>query len=168
MNKIVTDQKELRVVSRETSWDEVHDLHLKDKIIEALPTAWTNGCGLASVQIGFPLRYAYLRIKDTEIELINPVVPLMTGWVVYSNEGCLSIPNTWSTVERYNNITIDTEGEGDTIIRAVGFLAQVFQHEIDHMNGILNIDRKPKVVKVGRNDLCPCGSGMKYKKCCSQ
>jgi len=43
------------------------------------------------------------------------------------------------------------------------------QHEVDHMNGVLCIDRRvKKVVKIGRNEPCPCGSGKKYKKCCGR
>jgi uncharacterized protein YecA (UPF0149 family) len=67
------------------------------------------------------------------------------------------------SIKRYNQIEFKNDGQ---LFSAEGKEAQIIQHEIDHMDGILIIDKEYKSNNVGRNDPCPCGSGKKYKKCC--
>ena len=139
-DKIITDVKKLRINSKETTSKEVQDLNLISRLIKANKTAWTNGAGLAAIQIGVPLRFAWYVYEGKEGTLLNPVIVERFGSEV-GKEGCLSIPNKWFDVERAYAITYLTNGKKK---RASGFLARLVQHEIDHMDGILVIDKARK------------------------
>ena len=85
----------------------------------------------------------------------------------------MSIPGKIVNTERYHTITIEDEilGRIQFTMAKDGLLPVIFQHEIDHMDGKTIFDRKRQPIrrnnqKIGRNQLCPCGSGKKYKKCC--
>ncbi len=168
---IVTNLKALKKISGElTTWHEVRELDLIERLKAANRTAWTKGIGLAAVQIGVYLRMSWFIDLEAKKEyvLINPKITKATGPVVVPKEGCLSIPDVWTTTIRFNDITVMTQGEKEPVtLEFSGFPAIVVQHEIDHMNGIVNLQRRyipPQ--KAGRNDPCPCKSGKKYKKCC--
>ncbi len=167
---IVTDLKYLRQVSHETSKKEVSKRELVVAIKLALKTAWINGYGLAAVQLGIPIRAAWywyptkVHHPPKEILLINPVILEKSNPIIIPGEGCLSLPNQTFSVRRYTNIILDNDG---VEIEVNGKEAQIIQHEIDHMDGIIIIDSKYKS-KPGRNELCPCGSKKKSKKCCYQ
>lgn len=142
-DKILTlpkDIKKLRVVSKETTLEEIESLDLKNRLIEANKSAWTPGCGLASIQIGVPVRYAWFIYNNTEYELINPKISMGIGKIKYT-EGCLSIPKKTTQVERYYEIEYYSNGKKK---RAKSVKAQIIQHEIEHMDGILNIDKEIK------------------------
>jgi peptide deformylase len=165
--KIIADQKALRILSTPTSREEVDKLGLKVTLETTL--AHYRGYGVAAIQIGVPLRYAYLRIGERELELINPILLEKSGWMVCAQEGCLSLPGNRVNVQRWQKVKIDIHGDGKEIHEFEGVEAQILQHEIDHMDGILNIDKEYKHEKLpGRNEPCPCGSGKKYKKCCGK
>jgi len=134
---IVTDQKKLRQVSVATTSQEVKELRLVSKLREANKTAWTEGCGLASIQIGVPLRFAWYKINGREGVLLNPMI-LRTWGSSNLREGCLSIPQSYVKVDRPHTIEYLTNGKKN---KANGFLARLICHEIDHMDGILNIDK---------------------------
>jgi len=140
-DKILTikdELKKLREVSKKTTLEEIERLDLKNRLREANDTAWTKGCGLASIQIGIPLRYAWFTYDGKEYELINPEIIMGLGKIKYE-EGCLSIPDKYTGVERYYEIEYFSNGKKK---RAKGHKAHIIQHEIDHMNGILNIDKE--------------------------
>lgn len=171
MDYIITDEKILHQISKPTTWEEIKKLKLKERLQEAIKGAWIEGVGLAAIQIGIPLQYAWYKFKDPvhngvyiEGELLNPVIKSKTDLTI-CREGCLSIPNHWAKTERYQRIELNNDG-GPVFVTSV-FEAWVIQHEIDHMNGILVTDiEKDKYHTLGRNDPCGCGSGKKYKKCC--
>jgi len=137
---IETNQKKLRKVSRETSTQEVADLLLIDRLRAQNKAAWTDGCGLAAIQIGVPLRFAWYKCNGKEGVLLNPKI-LKTWGSSIESEGCLSIPNKYVMVDRA--VTIEYLNNGKKK-KANGFLARLIQHEIDHMCGILNIDKAVK------------------------
>lgn len=137
MDKIVTDDKTLRQISLHTTQEEVDDLKLVERLKAANGTAWTNGCGLSAIQIGIPVRFAWFIWKGKEHTLLNPEITMQRGSFVNVKEGCLSIPNSWANVKRYTMIEYTTNGKKK---RAQGMKAVIIQHEIDHMNGILNTD----------------------------
>jgi len=168
IDPIVTDLEELQTVCKKTSWDKVRELNLVERIKASLLTSWTPGVGLAAIQIGVPVRMAWFKDGEKEYTLINPIITKATKAVVNPKEGCLSIPDVWTATKRYMDVTIRHQGEEEMeTLELSGFPAIVAQHEIDHMDGILNIQRRYSPPKVaGRNDPCPCGSGKKYKKCC--
>ena len=164
VDQIVSDVQTLRTVSRETTWDEIRALDLRNRIRAALPHAWCKGYGLAAIQIGEPVRYAWAQVGRNEIELLNPRVIRLEGPSIMEGEGCLSFPNRRGNTIRFSELDFETDG---VVYSASGIEAVVIQHEIDHMNGVLYTDRLQNPwPKTGRNERCPCGSGRKYKTCC--
>ena len=168
---ICTDLSILKKPSRLTSFKEILKLNMFDRLQSAMAKAWTPGVGLAAIQLAIPIRFAFYRDVEKPLSpprfLINPVILNASHCVPRREEGCLSLPeqrfNTW----RYDHIVYQkmVNGRMDTF-EARGFEAHVIQHECDHMDGILCCDRTKKPLLPGRNDMCPCNSGKKYKKCC--
>ena len=102
------------------------------------------GIGLAAPQVGVPLRLMVVADDETRAAraLVNPTIIEVSGQVT-AEEGCLSIPGIFAQVTRAASVTVtarDLNGQPVTI-RAEGLLARVLQHEIDHLDGILFIDR---------------------------
>ena len=104
-DKIVTKHSILKQISKETTLEEVKELKLSAKLKKACKGAWTNGCGLAAIQIGIPLRYAWYKYNKKDYFLINPKILELKDPIPPSDEGCLSIPHKWTKVPRYNQIT---------------------------------------------------------------
>ena len=109
-----------------------------------------SGVGLAGVQIGKMDRILIVNIpredniqyKEDLIEVINPKILESSGEILFK-EGCLSIPNFYEYVKRYSYIKLqyqDRDGKSKEI-EANDYLAVALQHEIDHLNGILFIDK---------------------------
>ena len=106
------------------------------------------GVALAAIQIDIPLRVVIVRSdfdnkKDTTFQaFINPVITKYEGEIMTDFEGCLSIKDVYGKVPRYSKVRIKALGVNGKEIRltAEGFLARVFQHEIDHTNGVVFID----------------------------
>jgi len=140
--------KKLRQISKEVkSFDE--RLH---KLLDAMNPIMinTNGIGLAAIQVAFPMRVLILNIPDEEgnqpsenlLEIINPVVTHKAGETVYQ-EGCLSVPKFYEDIKRFESITInyqDRDGNTKTL-EADGLMSIAIQHEMDHLEGILFIDK---------------------------
>jgi len=112
-----------------------------------------DGVGLAAVQIGKPLRVAVVDIPNTEKEsviLINPEIIWKSDEMQSDSEGCLSIPDIHANVIRPLTITVKavTEKGAPLIFEKIsGFFARVIQHEIDHMNGVLFVDKIDPIKK---------------------
>ena len=107
-----------------------------------------EGVGLAAPQIGILRRYCVVDVGDGIIELINPVIESMSGEQT-GEEGCLSIPNRYESVTRPMTVTVhaqDRKGNSFTIT-AEGFKARALCHEIDHLDGILYIDKSDKKIR---------------------
>ena len=169
MKQIITDIEYLRQKSSDIKTEEVQRI-VKD-IKSSISGAWTDGVGLAGIQIGEPLRVAWYKMPNTgpswnteEVVLINPEILELKDKFMFSGEGCLSMPNQRFLTERYRYIKLKNNGR--TYV-AYDMEAVVIQHEIDHMEGILCLDRAYKKAP-GRNEPCPCNSGKKYKKCCGR
>lgn len=168
MDAIITDMAILKQKSKRTTMAQVKEQDLLERLRTANDYAWVPGAGLAAIQIGVPLRFAWYKIKKKdkmcEFTLLNPRIIQATEPIMLPKEGCLSIPNKWFKTKRFNKIVYQTH---NVIKQAEGFEAVIIQHELDHMNGILAPNRiYDTSEKVGRNDPCPCGSKKKYKKCC--
>lgn len=157
----------LRRKCKKTSLKEVNNLNLIGIIEQLRFKGWVPGYGLAANQIGLLIQAAvfWYPITNTGVPhvLINPQILEYHEPTIIPGEGCLSIPNTRLIVNRFNRIKVLNNGKEYEV---EGRLAEIIQHEVDHLNGMLIYDRKYDKYKVGRNDLCPCGSGKKYKKCC--
>lgn len=107
-----------------------------------------EGVGLAAPQIGILRRYCVVDVGDGLIELVNPVIESVSGEQT-GEEGCLSIPNRYESVTRPMNVTVraqDRKGNSFTIT-AEGFKARALCHEIDHLDGILYIDKTDKKIR---------------------
>lgn len=109
----------------------------------------SKGVGLAAPQIGISKRVIVVDVGEGLIELINPVIYEVSGEET-DTEGCLSLPNLMGEVTRAANIKVkglNREGK-EVDLAAAGFLARAFQHEIDHLDGILFIDKAVNVKRV--------------------
>lgn len=110
----------------------------------------TNGIGLAAIQVAYPIQALIINIPDEDgeqfqenlIEMINPVITKKEGQTVYQ-EGCLSVPSFYEDITRFETISVNYQDrDGNTrSFDADGLLSIAVQHEIDHLNGILFIDK---------------------------
>ncbi len=98
-----------------------------------------EGVGLASTQVG--LEESFFVAKDGQkfMSIVNPKILSLGKKTKKYFEGCLSIPGVWGEVKRHLNIKVSYQDEnGKTITKSLtGVLAWIFQHEVDHLNGIL-------------------------------
>lgn len=144
----------LRERAREVTPDELASAEVQqliDDLIDTMRAA--NGAGLAANQIGVPLRVATIEVGDNPrypykprvplTVVVNPVIEPVDDELVLINEGCLSVPNLRGEVARHVNVRVrwtDRDGtEHDELRR--GLTAGTFQHECDHLDGVLFLDR---------------------------
>ena len=113
------------------------------------------GVGLAAPQVGISERIIVVEYTEENEDpdappaepklyrLVNPEIKRHSRRTVEGTEGCLSIPGYVGTVDRYESVTVKgLNHQGDPVqIKAKGWLARIFQHEIDHLDGVLYIDR---------------------------
>ena len=112
-----------------------------------------NGIGLAAPQVGASFRIFTVNAEDKVYVFINPEVKNLSQDESSFEEGCLSAQKIWGSVIRPKKLTIKALDEnGKPIkIRAKGLLARVIQHEMDHLNGTLFIDKAEKLYKIKEN-----------------
>lgn len=113
------------------------------------------GVGLAAPQIGVSQRVVVVEYADAEVEnakpkayvLVNPEIVSHSDDTTSDLEGCLSVPGFVGMVERWNEVTVKAQNRfGKNIkIKADGWLARIFQHEMDHLDGVLYIDKATEV-----------------------
>jgi peptide deformylase len=122
---------------------------LVDDMVETMRA--TNGIGLAAIQIGVPERVIVVQLPEDEEDpesgepyaIINPELARKSREMEEGIEGCLSIPGWVGEVPRHHAVTIkglDPQGR-PVRVKAQGWLARAFQHEVDHCDGVLFIDR---------------------------
>lgn len=101
-----------------------------------------DGVGLAAPQVGILKRVVVIDVGDGLIELINPVIVSQEGSVI-APEGCLSVPGRRGTVERPEKVVVQAQNRDGKEIRlqAEGLLAVAMCHEIDHLDGIVYVDK---------------------------
>lgn len=130
----------LRKVSRSVlNFDEKLAV-LLDDMVETMYKA--EGVGLAAPQVGILRRICVIDVGDGLIELVNPVIIEESGHQE-EGEGCLSCPNQYGITSRPMKVTVraqDRNGETFTV-SGEGLKARAFCHEIDHLNGILFLDK---------------------------
>jgi len=101
-----------------------------------------KGVGLSAIQIGIPLRLIVADVGEGREIYINPKIQRIGGVKKTLDEGCLSFPGVWEKVERFHKLTIsyqDISGNVKTC-NTSGLRAQMLQHEIEHLDGILLCD----------------------------
>lgn len=102
-----------------------------------------DGVGLAAPQVNVSKRFIVVFESDQLYTLVNPEIIAHSESTVTDIEGCLSIPGLQASVTRWEKVIVralDIDGEKKEI-SARGLLSRVFQHEIDHLNGVLYLDR---------------------------
>jgi peptide deformylase len=126
---------------------------LIDDMIETMRVA--PGVGLAAPQVGVSSRVIVVEYGDDEDEeapkklyaVVNPEIARASSEKVTGIEGCLSVPEVVGSVERWQSVTIRglNRRNQPIKIKADGWLARIFQHEIDHLDGVLYVDRSDEV-----------------------
>ncbi|MDP1833489.1 MAG: peptide deformylase [Candidatus Moranbacteria bacterium] len=108
-----------------------------------------NGVGLAAPQVGKSIRLCVIRIDDKIYNLINPRITFKSYLKEVCEEGCLSFPGKFIPVKRHKKVRVkalDENGE-EVAIKADGLLSRALQHEIDHLDGKLYIEKEVKLRK---------------------
>jgi peptide deformylase len=144
----------LRQRASEVTPEELADPETQQFIDDLIDTMrHANGAGLAANQVGVPIRIATIEVGDNPrypykpriplTVVVNPIIEPIDDELVEINEGCLSVPNLRGSVMRHVNVRVrylDREGvEHDEVRR--GLTAGTFQHECDHLDGVLFLDR---------------------------
>jgi peptide deformylase len=124
---------------------------LKKLIKDMLDTVReTNGIGLAAPQVGVSARVIIINLEHLNVPafaLINPEITKFSKTKSQMEEGCLSIPGVFGMVDRPEKISLkahDLKGNPISALEVDGLMSKVIQHEIDHINGVLIIDKIKK------------------------
>ncbi len=122
-------------------------IKLLDNMAETMREA--QGVGLAAPQVGVPKRIIVVDIGEGLIELINPEIILKEG-LDTDMEGCLSVPGVRGEVQRAHRVVIKGLDRAGREVRhdSEGLLARAFQHEVDHLDGILFVDKATNLSKI--------------------
>lgn len=126
---------------------EAVDEELRALVADMFETMYAeDGVGLAAPQIGVGRRIVVVDTRDEDAEplaLVNPVVVEAGSEVAKAEEGCLSIPGIVDVVERSTRVVVEATDPGGKPVRveAEDLLARVLLHEVDHLDGVLFLDR---------------------------
>ena len=139
---IITDQehKILRGKARRVGRIDDSVRRLIDDMVDTMRAA--PGVGLAAPQVGVPLRVIVVEYENQLYTVVTPEIVKRSGEVT-DEEGCLSAPHWQGPVSRATSLVVkgrDREGK-EVRIKAEGWLARIFQHEVDHLEGVLFLDR---------------------------
>jgi peptide deformylase len=141
---------------------------LIDDMVETMIAA--PGVGLAAPQVNVSQRLIVVRLPDDEeaVEeygeeagvlyvVANPEIARASEDMVWGVEACLSIPGVFGNVERHESVTVKGQDRNGKALRikAEGWLARVFQHEIDHLDGILFIERADEIWRASEGPPSP-------------
>jgi len=149
LNLVINPDPRLRQRSQEINPQEISKfIDFAKDMTEAMLVH--DGVGLAAVQVGKNIRLIIINSQSGPQIMFNPVI-LKKSWLkVWGEEGCLSVPNTFGDVKRHKTIRcsfIDETGKTRTI-ETKGLMARVIQHEIDHLDAILFIDKAKNIHQV--------------------
>ncbi len=138
----------LRKRSREVTVFDRRLHMLLDDMIQTMREA--NGAGLAAVQVGVLRRVVVVDIGDDSglVELVNPVVTWESAETITANEACLSFPGEAGVVIRPWRVTVTAQDRYGSLFTVDGeeLRARAFCHEIDHLDGVLFIDRATRML----------------------
>jgi peptide deformylase len=149
---LVVGNPVLRQKARKVSQIDRPIQRLIDDMIETMKVA--PGVGLAAPQVGVPLRLAVIEVDDKITVIVNPEIIKRSGDIEL-DEGCLSVPGYWGRLNRAERVSVkalDRHGKELRIRDAEGLFAQALQHEIDHLDGHLYIDRMDTLDKLQRTE----------------
>ena len=139
----------LHQVSRNLTLSEINSAEIKKFTKDLIETMYAkDGVGIASVQVGNPIQLCIIAKdftpeKKSDLILINPKFTKTSLLREWGEEGCLSVPNIYGSVRRFKKIKVMAlNANGEKIeFSATNFFARIIQHEIDHLNGILFIEK---------------------------
>ena len=143
--KIITNpNKILRKKSLLLDLKDINSKEVKELLSDMVLTMQKkDGVGLAAPQIGKNIRIAVINTKDGPCCLINPKLSKKSWLKEWGEEGCLSVPDFTGKVIRAEKITLkaqDLDGK-EQVFHMQGYEARAVQHEIDHLDGLLFLDR---------------------------
>jgi peptide deformylase len=123
---------------------------VQELILSMFETMYANnGVGLAATQVGSNLRLCVIETDGIEHVLINPQITSKSKTKIISEEGCLSFPGKFFPISRHKEVQVrylNEEGKAKKI-KGRDLLSRALQHEIDHLDGVLIIDRVKKTKK---------------------
>ena len=148
----------LRQKNRPVEPADFSDPKFKQSILNLIETMKSrDGVGMAAPQAGMALRFCviakeYTEDKIKDVVLINPVWTKKSILRASDEEGCLSVPNVFGRVLRYKKIRVKAVDENGKSVNfeAKNFLARIIQHEVDHLDGILFIDKAKNLYRVDK------------------
>jgi peptide deformylase len=153
LNIIINPHPTLRKKAKEVKEKEIEKMQ---KFIRDMEKTMLkkDGIGLAANQVDVLKRIIIVNTKDGPLALINPKISRKSFKKEEAEEGCLSIPGVYGIVKRRYRITVSAYTRDATKIKmkVTGLLARVVQHEVDHLDGILFIDRAKKFSKQDKKD----------------
>ena len=126
------------------------DKQIKKLIIDMIDTMKdSEGVGLAAPQVGHSLRLIVIDIGEGPFEIINPVITEADGEQC-GPEGCLSVPDYYGEVTRFQTVTVEGLNRLGKKVKIHGeeFLARALQHEIDHLDGILYVEKTSSLYRI--------------------
>jgi peptide deformylase len=145
--KILTlpkENKRLRQKSRPVKKDDIESPETKRLVADMIRTMQVkDGAGLAAPQIGKLIRLAVVNTKDGPLPLFNPELVKKSLAKEVTEEGCLSVPRIFGPVKRHRSVVcayLDQDGR-EQKLEGSGLLARALQHELDHLDGVLFIDK---------------------------
>jgi len=108
-----------------------------------LTMRYNKGIGLAAPQVGVPIRLIVVNVGDGDLIMFNPKIVKFSSQQSIHNESCLSIPKVFGDVNRPDAVEVEWTDENNESqkVEADGLFARCIQHEVDHLNGILFIDK---------------------------
>lgn len=143
----------LRERSRELSVEEITTPEFQKYLDElAVVMIKSGGVGIASPQVGRNVRVIVVEAKHGPDFFINPEITKKSEALADSEEGCLSVPGKYGIVSRHKKVTMSALNRHGRRVELEGknFLSFVYQHEIDHLDGILFIDKAKKVIQTSK------------------
>ncbi len=138
----------LREVAQKVEKIDDEILEILDNMVETMYE--TKGVGLAAPQVGISKRVFVCDQGDGVVrKVINPVITPLTENLIECEEGCLSVPGIYKKVQRPEKIRVEYMNEkGEEVIEeAEGFLAIIMQHEFDHLEAVLFVDKISPIAK---------------------
>ncbi len=148
--KIITNPSPiLRQKAEEIRIEEIRSPVLQKLIFDIKETVIpAGGIGLAAPQVGLSLRLIVIALDDKLMAFVNPKITKFSWRKEFDEEGCLSVPGKFGPVKRSKIIKVEAFDERGKLLKfkAKDLFARVIQHEIDHLDGILFIDKAKKVV----------------------
>lgn len=145
IRNILTDADErLRKKSRDVTDFNSKLWQLLDDMYETMKD---GGVGIAAPQVGILRRAVVIDVGDGKHELMNPVIVSEEG-DQYGSEGCLSLPGEWGMVHRPEKLKVRAQDRSGKPfeLEAEGYLAVAVCHELDHLNGVLFVDRADRML----------------------